>query len=227
MAYHIANALRKRDIRIAVLGCYINPIHPDEDVKRKSLDRFKEHIRFARDFGCSIVGTETGSFNADLSYHPDNHTERGFNAIVESVSELVEEAEKFGVIVGIEAVTKNTIGSAKIMKRVLDTVKSNNLQVIFDPVNILDLNNHENQEEVFKEAVDLLGDRIVAMHAKDYQVVGEDLKTVPVGTGLMNYESVLKLIKPKKPFINILLEDHKEQYMDAARDYLTEIYNRV
>jgi L-ribulose-5-phosphate 3-epimerase len=60
----MGSTFRKKDIQIAVLGCYINMIHPNQQIRRKELNRFKEHIRFARDFGCSIVGTETGNVYA-------------------------------------------------------------------------------------------------------------------------------------------------------------------
>ena len=73
-------------------------IHPDHTERRKGIERFKEHLRFARDFGCSIVGTETGNVQAEIVYTEENFKEQPFLEVVESVKELVEEAERFGVI---------------------------------------------------------------------------------------------------------------------------------
>jgi L-ribulose-5-phosphate 3-epimerase len=227
MAYKIGNTFSKKNIQIAVLGCYINPIHPDKDERRKGLERFKEHIRYARDFGCSIVGTETGTLSLDTSFNPENHNEIGLKAIIESVSELVEEAEKFGVIVGIEAGSKNPIHSSEKMKYLLDTVRSNNLQVIFDPLNLMTMENYKHQEAVFKEAISLYGDRIAIMHAKDLKIEDRKVNTTPVGTGLLDYECLFRLIKYKKPFINILMEDTKEPFMDGGKNYLRHIFNRA
>ena len=61
LAYEIGAAFRKRDVQIAVLSCYINPIHPDERERGRQIELFKEHLRFVRDFGCGMVATETGS----------------------------------------------------------------------------------------------------------------------------------------------------------------------
>src|SRR5690606_13002264 len=47
LAHYLGKTFDKQDIQIAVLGCYINMIHPDQMERRKSLERFKEHIRFA------------------------------------------------------------------------------------------------------------------------------------------------------------------------------------
>lgn len=55
MAKTFRDAFAKNNISISVLGCYINLAHPDDEELSKLLTYFKEHIRFARDFGCSII----------------------------------------------------------------------------------------------------------------------------------------------------------------------------
>ncbi|MFC0270389.1 sugar phosphate isomerase/epimerase family protein [Metabacillus herbersteinensis] len=222
LAYHIGSAFQRKGIQIAVLGCYINMIHPDKAERIKGLDRFKEHIRYARDFGCSIVGTETGNVNAEITFTVENFEEKPFFEVVESVKELVAEAEKFGVIVGIEAGVNHPIYSSKRMKRLLDSVDSNNLQVIFDPVNLLTVDTYNNQEEIFREAIELFGDRIVILHAKDFVVEDKTLKPVPVGKGLLDYDALLGLIKTRKPFINIVMEDTREPFIDESIAFLRE-----
>jgi len=224
LARYIGNEFSKQHIQIAVLGCYFNMIHPDLVERRKGIERFKEHIRFARDFGCSIVATETGNVNADIIYTEDNFKEEPFLEVVESVRELVQEAEKFGVIVGIEAGVNHPVYSPKVMKRLLDTIPSNNLQVILDPVNLFTIDTYENQEEIFQEAMELFGDRVVVLHAKDFNIQNNQLTTTAVGKGLLNYDFILKQIKEKKPYMNILLEETKEPYIDESVAFLKERY---
>ncbi|MFP3122462.1 sugar phosphate isomerase/epimerase [Ectobacillus funiculus] len=224
MAYKIGTAFRNHNIQIAVLGCYINMIHPDQDERRKALERFKEHIRYARDFGCSIVGTETGNVNADIVYTVENFKEEPFQQVVSSVRELVKEAEKFGVIVGIEGGVNHPIYSPKVMKRLLDTIDSNNLQVIFDPVNFLTIENYMQQEEIFTEAIELFGDRIAILHAKDFIVEDNELKPTAVGKGLLDYDVVIRLIKSKKPFVNILMEETTEPFIEESIEFLRDKY---
>ncbi|MBS4207829.1 sugar phosphate isomerase/epimerase family protein [Bacillus sp. FJAT-50079] len=226
-AHHIGKAFRKHDIQIAVLGCYINMIHPDLEERQKALDRFKEHIRYARDFGCSIVGTETGNVNAKMGYTVDNFHEKPFLDVVESVKELVAEAEKFGVIVGIEAGVNHPLYTPKLMRRLLDLVDSNNLQVIFDPVNLLTAETYENQEGIIEEAIDLFGDRIAIVHAKDFVIENGKLEFTAVGKGLLNYDFVMKLIKPIKPQINFLMESTTEPYIDDSIAFLREKYENA
>lgn len=225
LARHIGDQFRNNNVQIAVLGCYIHMIHPDKEKRQSELERFKEHIRFARDFGCSIVGTETGNVNEKTGYTVDNFEEQPFLEVVESVRELVEEAEKFGVIVAIEAGINHPVHTAQKLRRLIDLIDSPNLQVIFDPANLLDPYNYERQEEIFQEAMDLLGDHIVIMHAKDF-IIDEDgwIKMVPVGTGLLDYDAVFKLVKPKKPHLNVLLEATQEPHIDESITFLRKKY---
>ena len=227
LARYIATAFAKYNINIAVLGCYVNLIHPDPAERRKGLERFKEHLRFSRDFNCSIVGTETGSVMADYSFHPANHGEAAFATLTESIAQLVAEAEKFGAIVCIEAVAKHVINTPQRMKRMLDTIGSNNLQVIFDPVNLLTVENYRDQDRIIQESFELFGDRMLVLHAKDFIVEADRIKTVPSGQGLLNYPLLLGLLKNTKPYIYTLLEDTKPEFLDASRTYLTNLIRTI
>ncbi|WP_112182649.1 MULTISPECIES: sugar phosphate isomerase/epimerase [Paraliobacillus] len=223
-AKHINKSFQNKQIDIAVLGCYINMIHPNQEDRRKALERFKEHIRFARDFNCSVVGTETGNVHAKMGYTTDNFTEKPFLAVVDSVKELVNEAEKFGVIVGIEGGVNHPVHTPELMKELVDRVDSNNLQVIFDPANYITIDNYKQQEKLFQTAVDLFGDRIVIIHAKDFIVESNQIKMVPVGEGLLDYHQIFSWVKKTKPAIHVLLENTKEPYIEASISYLKQTF---
>jgi L-ribulose-5-phosphate 3-epimerase len=206
-ASSIRESFHRQGIQIAVLGCYINLGDCDEARRRPQLERFKEYLRFARDFGCSVVGTETGSLNSDFSRHPDNAGEAAFQIVLASVRELAREAERFGVFVGIEAVERYVISSPQRLRRLVDEVGSPNLQVIYDPVNLLSPTNHEHQEQIIEEAQALLGDRICIVHAKDYAISGSRLQELPAGQGRLDYRKILRWIKARKPGVDVLLEN--------------------
>jgi Sugar phosphate isomerases/epimerases len=227
MAKHVRDTFGKCGISIDILGCYVNLAHPDDAELKVLLDRFKEHIRFARDFGCSLVGTETGALNKEYVYGPENNTEEAFLRTLNSVKELVKEAEKFGVIVAIEGVAKHVINTPERMKRVLDNIDSNNLQVIFDPTNYITPENYKNQDELIKKAFDLFGDRIVAVHAKDFICEDNEIKLAPIGKGLLNYELLISELKGKYPYIDIFFESTKPEHVDDSIEYITNMFNTI
>lgn len=220
LAFAVGQAFARHGIQIAVLGCYINPIHPDRATRAELLGWFKEHLRFARDFGCGVVALESGSVNADYSPHADNHGEAAFQAMLESIAELVAEAERFGVIVGFEAVTSHTVSTPQKMRRVLDCIGSNNLQVVFDPVNLLSIDNHREQQRVVAESLALFGDRIIAVHAKDFVVEANGLRTVPAGQGQFAYGPLLRHLAARKPHVSILLEEADAAAVPGCADRL-------
>lgn len=215
LARRVRHAFASRGVSIAVLGCYINPIDPDPTSRRQQMERFKEHLRFARDFGCSVVATETGSRNADWSFHPDNTTDATLSELTSQIGELVAVAEKAGVFVCIEGVTRHVVSTPARMKRVLDAVRSPNLQVLFDPVNLLDAKNHATQVAIMDEAFSLFGDRIQIIHAKDFAVDGGALKPALLGEGSLRLDVLLKHLK-RKSYIDVLLEETAPATVDRC-----------
>lgn len=223
LAFAIGEAFRQHGVQIAVLGCYVNPIHPDPATRKALLGLFKEHLRYARDFGNGLVALETGSLNADYSPHPDNHSEAAFQQTLASLAELAAEAENFGVIVGIEAVASHVVSTPQKMRRMLDAVASNNLQVVFDPVNLLSAENFHAQERVIGEALELFGERIAIIHAKDFVVENGQLRSASAGRGRLRHDLVMKFAVAEKPGISILLEDTNPQTVEESRDFLRQV----
>jgi L-ribulose-5-phosphate 3-epimerase len=227
LAEYVARIFRRSGLRIAVLGCYINPVHPDPVERAKGVVRFAEHLRFARDFGCHIVATETGSLNADFSPHPDNKGEEAFVSFVKTMRNLAVEAERSGAMICIEGVARHTIFSPHRMRRALDEIGSPNVQVLLDPVNYLDSDNWRDCDRLIEESFELFGDRIMAIHAKDFVAGPRGPVVAPAGSGMMDYRRLLGLIKARKPYVDIILEDLRPAAMEKARLFISETWESV
>jgi sugar phosphate isomerase/epimerase len=223
LAFEIGQPFRTHGVQIAVLGCYVNPIHPDPVTRESLLSLFKEHVRYARDFGNGLVALETGSVNADYLPHPENHSEAAFQQSLSSIAELVAEAETFGVIVGVEPVASHAVSTPRKMRRMLDEVGSNNLQVVFDPVNLLSPDNYHEQERVIGESIQLFGDRIAIIHAKDFVVEKGQITFARAGLGKLRHDLVMKFAVEQKPGVSIILEDTNEETAQESRDFLRRV----
>ena len=221
----IAEQFDRQGVRIAVLGCYINPIHPDKDVRRAELDRFKEHIKYARDFGCSMVATETGSLTTYQDTHPGDYEEVAYRILKESVEELTEEAEKWGVNVAIEPVAVHTLHTPAHMVSLFDEIPSSNLGMLFDPCNLMKLEYEKDQEQFLRDVFEQLYSRMIVIHAKDFYFEnGQKLETV-AGRGALNYPLFFQLLKQYKPHIHISLEGIKAEDAKEAADFLRQTWS--
>jgi sugar phosphate isomerase/epimerase len=213
----------RRGISIAVLGCYINPVHPDAAERENMLRYFEEHLRFARDFNCPIVGTETGSPDPEGSWHPDTQKPETFDLLCRSLERLLTCAERYGSIVGIEPVAeKHTIATIEKMTKLLERFSSPSLKVIYDPVNLIPQSGlTEDQEAFFTCAFNSFGDHIVAIHAKDFRMEGgRKSGALPAGTGSLDYAALLRLILQRKPGIAILLENNNPLQVRESMGFL-------
>jgi len=220
----VRKALDEHGIGIAVLGCYINPVHPDPEIREKQVKLFEEHLRFVRDLGCAMVGTETGSCNADCSYHPDTDKPANFDIFCRSLERFVTTATQCGSIVAIEAVAhQHTISTIEKMEQVLRRFASPALKVIYDPVNIMPIEglSGETQKEFFTRAFDTFGDDIIAIHAKDFRMEnGKKNGMLVAGEGEMDYSALMSLIMERKPGIDILLENSGPQTGKKAAEFI-------
>ncbi|NQX49164.1 sugar phosphate isomerase/epimerase [Paenibacillus tritici] len=219
LASYIGEQFDRAGIRIGVLGCYINPIHPDPAVRRVEIDRFKEHLRYARLFGAPMVATETGALTTFQEFDPYRYEELGWEALKATVEELAEEAEKWGVFLGLEGVSTHTLSSPAKMRRILDEVPSSSIGVVFDPCNLIGEEVHL-QDEIVDSSFSLFGDRIILAHLKGIYQEGSRIRHGAPGRGLFHTREFLAKLEAHKPMIDISLEDVTGL---EIRDSLTEL----
>lgn len=220
LARFIREELEKHDIHVSVLGCYINPVHPDPAERAQQLTRFREHIKYAKYIGADMIGTETGSVNFDWSFNPNNHSEENYQDFLSVMRPLAQYAASLGVMLGIEGVFIHTLYSPERMKRFLDDIDMPNVSVIFDPVNYLNENNYHDQHKIIAQAFELFGDRIAAVHIKDFIVKGNTLQFALPTEGELDLPFLMKLIKSNKPHIDLLLEGVPQQEVVRIREKL-------
>lgn len=228
-ASYLKHLFEKHEMDIAVLGNYLNLAHPDPEVIRRSQEKYYAHIRFASLLGCGMVGTETGAPNVEYRFCPECRSEEALAVLIRNLKPVVHCAEQYGVILAIEPVARHIVWNPARARRVLDEIGSHNLQILFDPVNMLDLDNVDRREEVFAEAIELLGPDIAMVHFKDFIRVqeGHGLKAVGAGTGEMDFTSIMKYIKKEKPFIYGTLENTTPENAEYCGNRMRELYNRV
>lgn len=223
-AMYLRRLFAEQGLDIAVLGCYLNPAEPDAEKLRLINAKYMAHIRFAASLGCGVVGTETGAPNSAYRYEPACHSEDALELFIRNLRPIVGYAEKMGVQFAIEPVWKHIVWNPRAARRVLDEISSPNLQIILDPVNLLDGSNYERQTEIVEEAIELLEKEIAVIHIKDFVIKDGRLESVAAGNGSMDYAPLMRFIKNKKPYIHATLENTVPENAEASRRLIERLW---
>ena len=207
------------DMNIAILGSYINPSNPDEIQLQADIDKFKEKIKYASILKPIAVGTETGMYKEGLT-----DSEEAYQRVLETMREIVAYAEENDVNVGIEGVHCFVINTPQKMKRLVDDLDSDNVRVIFDPVNYLNISNYQYQDDMIKDMFSLLSDKICVLHAKDFVVENGEFKTVRPAEGMLNYKLIFDKMKEHNLDIPIISEEINEDEAVTAFENLEKLW---
>lgn len=219
--------LQEAGLSIAVLGCYLNLANPNRARLSQIQDTYRAHLRFASLLGAEVVGTETGAPNETYTCEESAHTQHALDLFISNLRPVVRDAERMGQIIAIEPVAKHIVNTPKRARIVLDSIGSPNLQIIFDPVNLLDVNNVDHADEVLDEAMDLLGEDIAIVHLKDFVRTGEGLAAVGCGQGEMDYSRIMEFLKEKKPYIQATLENTRPENAVSCREFIEKAYENA
>lgn len=227
LAAYTQKVFRENHLDIAVLGCYLNLAHPDPKELEKIKSRYCGHLRVASLAGCSVVGTETGAPNAQYKLDGNTHSRQALDTFIRNLADVVECAEHWGVSMAIEPVWNHIVYNADRAVEVLQAIRSPNLRIILDPVNLLCMENADDREAIFQDAFEKLCDHIAVVHLKDFVRRDGKLISVAAGTGEMNYENILRFVKARKPFIQATLENTTNENAVPSRQLIERVYQMV
>jgi len=209
----IAGKLKNYGLNVAVLGCYINPVEADVESRKRQLIRFDNFIGYCKDFNGGVIGTETGC-RGSLE---ETHSDETYREFLNSMMPLVQKAESKQVQIGIEPVWQFTIYSVEMLEKMIKDIDSENISVILDVANIMHSENFDKQDYIINSAFEKFGDRIKAIHLKDYYINDGKKSFAPAGLGCLNVDLIFKNISfmQKKPDI-ILDEMPLAMYSEAV-----------
>ena len=230
-ACYVAEELRERGLHVSVLGCYINPAQPDESARQREVQRFIEHLKYAKLLGADLVGTETGRYSPDMRVTEETYTEECYQRVLGSFREIRDAAEKLGVRVGIEGVYNHTLCSPERIDRFLRDIASPNFDIILDSVNIITPETKgkpAEQDAIIRRCFELYGDRIAVLHLKDgdFTAEREQLFRHP-GEGVFHYGELMRQLRRNKPYIVGLLENSSPERFREDCAYLDREYENA
>ena len=221
LAAEVRGELARAGISCAVLGCYLKLADEDDEPAARTQEIYRAHLRFAKWIGAGCVGTETPP-----AAGPEGEacrTEENYQLFLKRVRPLVREAEELGVTLAVEPVCSHIVHDTAAAERMLADLHSGSVRIILDAVNLIDSAHTDRAEEIVREAVRRLGDRVCVLHMKDFvpQEGAFRPKPVPCGQGGMQYGTLLALARERQ--LPMTLENTTPENAEQTRQYLESL----
>ena len=229
----LKEALKKYDVAFFDMHTVGNNIHPDISERQKSLKYVAEACEGAERVGCPMVTTHAGNRSAEsaIAPHKDNWTMETWKLVVDGMKQIIKDTAGMKVELGIEAVNMTCMNNPMAHLRLIDDVGDPRLKVLLDPVNMISLRNYFRTTELINECFDLLGENIIAAHAKDTHILPNRMSAyiteVAAGKGQMDYELYLVRLSRLSYSRTLLIEHIPEEEYPVAKNFLEETAARV
>ncbi len=231
--------LFERTVSVGVIGCYINPVCPDPDKREKELQRFERSLSLTDAFRCKVVGTETGSPALDNSYTLKTSSLENLDNFYKSLERMLNAAVKYDAVCAIEPVCKShTISSVQRAVAMLEKFNDEHLKIIYDPINLLpwigltekdgvqlEVPSDEAVKNFVTESLDAFGDKIVAIHLKDFKLSDQGFKIgdLPSLTGVFKPAILFDQLRARNIDVPILLENHNPKTVKETLSTLSRL----
>jgi sugar phosphate isomerase/epimerase len=187
--------------------------HPDAERRKADRAAFANVLIAAREMGVSLVTLCTGSRDEGDMWraHPDNASRQAWADLRTELDHALRLAAEANLRLAIEPEPGNVIADARLARRLLDEIGTDRLGIILDAANLLPPEALSRQREIVAEAMDLLGDDICLVHAKDVDAQGN---VVPAGQGVVDMPNFVRRVRLAG--YNGPLISHGFQESDAA-----------
>ena len=194
----------------------------DDNERSAAIEFVKRMCGVTAELSAPDTYLRPGSLNPGSPWfpHPDNRSQEVFDRLVDSARQICATAESEGVTVAVEGGVVCPLYSALRVRDFIDAVGSPNLGLNMDPVNFVgSIEQAYDTTSLQREFYDLLPDRIVGAHAKDFRLVDALLPRFEeevIGHGLLDQHEFLTGMQAVCPVGHVLIEHLPDELVPVA-----------
>ncbi|MCE5252007.1 sugar phosphate isomerase/epimerase [bacterium] len=231
---HARNVLADAGLTPGPYGIGASAVRPDKTEEKEHMRQIAQALKIAGKLKCTALRYSVGSLHPkDIwMHHPDNHTQKALDRLIDNTRELVPVAEDSGVMLCPETTLWTIVNSIERMKEFVDRLDSPYARITFDFVNHMSYDRVYESGRFMRCAVATLGDRIGEFHVKDVMVQDKllvcHIDEAPMGTGLLDHETLIRVSTQLEPWKTFSLE-HISEYgqVKKAHDHIQGIADRI
>ncbi len=214
------------DLVIAEVGAWSNPISPDDEARRKNIDKCIAQLGLAERLGSvccvTIIGSRGAQWNGPS---PDNLTRETFDLAVATVREIVDAVNPAKTAFTLEMMGWGLPDSAELYLDLIQAVDRPGFAAHVDPVNLVNSpRRYYENAQLIEHTLQTLAPHIRSVHAKDVTLSGKHLVHLDEcrpGTGALDFPVLLRELDKLPPDTPLMLEHlpDADEYK-AAADYI-------
>jgi sugar phosphate isomerase/epimerase len=224
LAQQIGAAAASRRITIAAVSGTFNMIDPIRERRGAGIRRLRQLAGACAQLGTRIITLCTGTRDPNDMWrgHPANSRPDAWADLLAAMEPALALAEEHDLWLAVEPETANVVDSPARARQLLDELGSERLKIIIDPANLFHVEDLPRQRAILDAAFDLLGSDIILAHAKDIRVVEGRVHHVPAGTGVLDYQHYLTLLRhiPVPLIVHGLAEEEVGRALEFLRGAL-------
>jgi len=217
----------RHGVVIAEVGRWVNLLDPDPEGRRKNIATVTEGLALAEAVGARCCVDIAGSFSPTSWFgpHPENLSERFFDAAVENARLIVDAVKPTRTTFGYEMMAWSLPDSPDASLRMLKAVDRKAFAIHLDPCNLVSSpERYYRSTELVRESYAKLGPHVASVHVKDLTwdvEMAVHFREVRLGLGSIDHGAWLAEHARLCPDVPLMLEHLSgEAEYDAARDHL-------
>jgi sugar phosphate isomerase/epimerase len=230
----VAAAFKSADLDICQLNGWYEPICSyDPAIREQGLLGAERLIEIGAAVDAVSVYIRPGGHNPAGHWfaHPENHSQRTFDLLVDAFRRLTRCATANGVKIAVEGHVLSALDTPRRMNELIRAVDSPALVFNLDPTNFTGtVRQAHNTAGVLNELDALLGDKIFVAHAKDLAIANKlvvQIDEVVPGTGSMDYPLFMQIFERRAPDGYFVIEHLPDVETLQARDFIVPLAKRL
>lgn len=220
----LKDACRTKDLVIAEVGAWCNPLSPDPVEARKAVAYISDRLRLADKLGAACCDNVIGSASTVFWYAPaaENYTRAFMERAVEVYSRILDEVQPQNTKMAFEVMPFCFLDCTDSYVEFLEMLHREDVAAHLDLVNLIhDGRTLYNYKALFRDAVDRIGSKCVSAHLKDIDIepypTNTRMNEVPIGTGYVSPEYMLECLAQIPGDLPLMLEHlNTEEEYDAV-----------
>ena len=204
-------------------------VSPDQSERKAAIEFARRMCALTAQLGAPNTYLRPGSLNPKGPWlpHPGNRSDEVFDRLVDSARKMCRAAEDEGVMVAVEGGAVSPLYSARRVRDFIEAVGSDALGFNQDPVNFVGgLEDAYDMPRFLGEFFDLIGDRTLGAHAKDFTVMDQLMvrfEEAEIGSGMLDHLIFLQGMQRVCPTGHVLIEHLPPERYAAAADEVSKV----